>query len=689
MQPRDPKGRFRSVIRDLMVPVWYALLTLAAASLANWISLSPLGFGVLVGLVLAGGFAALVLWGTARKRGWPSRSHRSGQAAVAAATAWSMLWVLLPWGTWLWPLVTLGLVLLGLCGRRWWAARALPYTPPAPAPAPAAEPEPEPEPDPEPEPGRADRIRGDWDEYVNITGGPLPGAQLVPVEEKRHTVIFDLGFVRGKQALFHANNNIELIASGLDVDEPDLIFEAHPTHRSASRARLTVITGTPLGKSVPYPGPQLDRATGEIRVGPFTDGEDTATWRAFTDNSFHGGHICGVKGSGKSRVADVVVHSLLADGRTVVWYGDPQQGASSAALSAHSDWVTRDLARIKAMLEAAVVVMEHREMENAADGLDGFTPSAERPALLIVIDESATACRDAEVKALMMSIAEKGRKTGVALLTLSQQLDLPAFGGEESLRNNIIGGNLFMLHTTTRNTKDLIGGVTAGVDPSKLPPTPGYAYRIARPDKDGNISGRSAPFRAYHLGDAKGASKEWFDQIPLTARAQLDQGAVSALDEAGTGYAERHVTAERDLARMKAIIERRRKGLPDNAFGRETGAVDPAPTRPKLADHSAFNVPVFGGGTINTEPGATGAATAVLTRDPLTALPRAARNVYEQLQLGWWRPAEICDATDYGDSWVDTQLKALINAGLAVKVSQGHYHAVGHEDACRKPGCAS
>ncbi|KPC70190.1 hypothetical protein ADL26_17830, partial [Thermoactinomyces vulgaris] len=113
------------------------------------------------------------------------------------------------------------------------------------------------------------------------------------------------------------------------------------------------------------------------------------------------------------------------------------------------------------MLASAQRVMRFRKAENAVEGWDGFTPSPARPALLIVVDEFSTACKDKQIREALLDIARRGRKVGIQILGADQQLDLNTFG-DEALRNNIVSSNLIMLKTSTSNTKDLVGGVAKG-----------------------------------------------------------------------------------------------------------------------------------------------------------------------------------------------------------------------------------
>ncbi|THV40569.1 hypothetical protein [Glycomyces buryatensis] len=657
---RDDKGRFVTAeseagpIRAQALPHLLAGLACAAATL-GWVLAA---FADLLGLVIAAtvattAVAAVAVAIAAKARTWPRSRVLAASAAIALACGWSLVWVVAG------PSLTaaaIGATLWLPVSWPWWAPRRL------------ANPDPNALPvtevlegeiiEPEPELGSAEQLVVKWTERLAKSGGVLAGTILSWEFETEHTIVFRLQLVPGAQTLTEAVNALPKIATGLNTLAPKLIVEDHPDFEDASLGRLTVVTGRPIGTTVPYTGPTFDRAIEQIRLGPHTDGAGTANWRVFEPNTFHGGFVVGQKGSGKSRIIDIICHSLIADGRTVVWYGDPEDGASSTAMAANADWCARGMEAIKTMLRTAQRVMKFRKAENSVEGWDGFTPSPQRPALMIVIDEFSTACKDKEIREALLDLARRGRKVGVQPLGGDQQLDLGTFG-DEALRNNIVSSNLIMLKTTSSNTKDLVGGVADGIDPTLLPDVPGYGYRSAPVGGDGRSIGRSAPFRAYHLGDDPGASTDWFDQIPLSQRARLDMGSAT---QAGPAYAGRHQSDTERLDQMRALVASARAGIaPVEHDDKDTNASTAGNDGEHYGQVIAF--PTWA----QFDPAVEAEAN----------LTDTARKVLALIRDGADQPVKLQEATGLSERQVHNILKTLTTVpALIRKVGHGRYEAV-------------
>lgn len=659
---RDAQGRFlaaeaaASPVRAQTLPHLLATAVVAEATIA-WLVAA---FAGLLGLVIAATVAGAAVTATAiaiaaRARSWPRTRTLAAFAALALAAVWSLVWITT--GP---SLVTLavGVTVWLPVSWPWWAPRRLHN------PDPNAAPEPEilegeliaPEPEPAPEPTLAEQLAAKWAERIGKPGGVLAGTVVSLEIETEHTLVFHLQLVPGTQTLFDAINAGPRIASGLNTLVPKVIIEDHPDFEDASLGRLTVVTGRPIGDTVPYTGSTFDRATEQIRLGPHTDGDGTANWRVFEPNTFHGGFVVGQKGSGKSRIVDIICHSLVADGRTVIWYGDPEDGASSSALSANADWCARGMAAIRTMLASAQGVMRFRKAENAVEGWDGFTPSPHRPALMIVVDEFSTACKDKQIREALLDLARRGRKVGIQVLGADQQLDLNTFG-DEALRNNIVSSNLIMLKTSTSNTKDLVGGVAKGIDPTQLPDIPGYGYRSAPTGGDGRAIGRSAPFRAFHLGDDAGASLRWFDQIPETDRARLD---LASATNAGTAYTDRNATDTKQLAAMRALVESSRAGIAPAEHG-----PDETDTAEETSGHygQVIDFPTWA----QFDPAA----------EVEAALTDTARQALNLIRRGIGQPVKLRQALGLSERQVFNILETLTaDPALIRKTGHGRYEAV-------------
>lgn len=493
-----------------------------------------------------------------------------------------------------------------------------------------------------------------WASHVGAkSGGVLPGSYLIPQGRTRTRERFTIQFVPGRHVLSSAVASLSLIAGGLHLAHDQIIIEGHES-RDASKAMLTIVTSSPIEKTVHYPGPSFDASAGLVHLGPFADGEGLAPWRVYADHGVFGGFLVGDSGMGKSRAIDNIAASVSADGRTVVWYADPQEGASSTGLATFADWTARGVDEIQMMLEAAVKIMTFRQRENIVDGLEGFTPSIERPGLLVIVDECHDAFALPEIQAMGADVARKGRKTGIGLIAASQVVTLDAWGGAggpaDVLRSQVLRGNALVFHTSSNNTKNVMPGL-GGIDPRDLPLVPGFAYTVGKTQ-----GARTAPLRTYYMTDA---AKVFAGITPVS----LDPGSAAAAGRAYLGRHEREAAARSELEAYVAAMRDGRipaaSNAPDGRSTRRTvgrgnlAVVLPfAPLTPGYAaDHSA------------THP----------AEEPSSDLRPAAQRIFALTSDGVTTPAELREATGWGETHVRNLLNDLVSQGLLSQIKRGVY----------------
>lgn len=503
-----------------------------------------------------------------------------------------------------------------------------------------------------------------WDRYLAGNGGPLPDTYLSGEEHVTTKTSelwrYDLHLVPGKQTLSMARGKVDLIKSGLRLrPDQDVVIEQHPEpDRDVTTARLTIVRRSAvISTAQQWPGPSYNPDTGRIGVGPYVDGEGTAEWRVHTPDRFWGGFLVGVTGSGKSRLTEAIVLGYAASG-AVVWYGDPQGGASSSFLSKHADWVATDLDSIEEMLAAAMRVRDLRQVDNAQREVDGWNPG-DYPGLIIVIDECHEVMKIKAAQEMATILARSGGKVGIALLMMSQEPSMAAFGGGQTgsnhraLRSSVTAGNLVALRTGEKTDADLLSGLS-GVEPHLFPSVPGYAYLV---DNDGTR--RSAPFRAYYLPDEV---RDWAGEQVTWAELEPDAATV-----AGPAYQRRRETITGE-ARQAALAEKRAMllgGVPPQRM------VAPAPAA-AAPDPSGWQVPTY-----PTWPAVESTPTRVAVLDrPTTAPappPKAADVVAGLLAEGLTSPKQMVERSGYSDKAVRDALAELVATGRAVKVRHGIY----------------
>ncbi|WP_025273416.1 hypothetical protein [Haloglycomyces albus] len=665
----DPTDSWWQRLQPQLLP-WKLGGIIAAAANVAWVAslfLHPLLMAALV--AIAGGVWLAYWRHTTSQHGWlTTRAAHYAYFVYVLGVGWSAWYLLAGPSARLWCAGGL-LVLVG--GIRHWRNVRIPnpadFAPPEPDTPPAVE-------DPvaeEATPVEEDtpvsihqQVVDDWDTHIAAANAPLPGSSVDITDIGEYSTVYDGMLVRAKQTFKTVTDNLDKIATGLDIPAHQLIVEEHPSGRP-SLFQLTYNHTDAIGESAAWPGSTFDTESGQIRLGPHTDGQGEATWRIFSKNSIWSGFICGQTGTGKSRDADVIAYNLIDDGRTVVWAGDATDGASSPALTRHADWYA-GAERVLGMLQAAERIIQYRKALLKVRGQVGFTPSRKFPALMIILDEVHELVKDKAVAEVLKTIATLGRKFGVALILMAQQASLESFGNNEALRANIVAGNLVMHKTSTKNQSQLIGGVD--INPNNLPGVPGYAYRNAPTDKNGRRVGRSAPFRVYHMGDRPEEASDdevdpsvaLFDSIPCEKKAQLDAGSARF---AGEAYLHRRGDAEADMDRNRAIVEAAESGDHDEINRVLAGDIKAAGSQTADQYGAAIEFPTWADFADVGQDETRG----VDSNDD-HQLSEAARTVLATVRnMGRCRPVDIVRRTDLSDRHVRNQLQYLIDLDLISK----------------------
>jgi S-DNA-T family DNA segregation ATPase FtsK/SpoIIIE len=164
--------------------------------------------------------------------------------------------------------------------------------------------------------------------------------------------------------------------------------------------------------------------TEPIELGPF---EDAAPCRVL----FLRRHalVGGGTGSGKSGGLNVVMGNLSACRDVVVWAIDLKRGIELGPWAPCIDRLAVTPTQARALLHDAVLILEARAAQMAAEGHRTWEPSPDRPALVIIVDEYAELADDApEAMADADSIARLGRAVAVSLIAATQRPTQKAMG---------------------------------------------------------------------------------------------------------------------------------------------------------------------------------------------------------------------------------------------------------------------
>lgn len=507
-----------------------------------------------------------------------------------------------------------------------------------------------------------------WRAHLGRKGRAFPGSKLTHPEIIKAGYRYALELVPGVQSVEQVAAAVTTLRSGLRLlPGQDVIVEVHPD-LPAPAALLTIVTRPPVKAARPWPGPEagFNAATGAVNLGPFADGEGIACWRVYTQDSIWGGYIQGGTGAGKSRVIEQIAMSCAASQShpTILWYGDGQGGGSSPMLAEHADYSATTHSAIYNMAQAALRVMQINGVENRVNGHNGFTPTAARPGLLLICDESHKPLSAKENPLLaaatqlaFCTIAREGRKVGVALILASQSPTLDAFGATglaDTLRSCLLDGNGLIMRSKTSNAKNVFG---VSINPRAFPKLPGYGYLV-----DPAPDARSAPFRGYHVTDDLAAY--WPSRITWRSLATRQANF------AGKDYHTRHEAAAEQRFADEMLLAMADAGTLDDIEALEQSMADAA------AAADTVQVVEFGDGLPPVrrvekfwlqQP----------TPGPDRALSAGQHKVLDAIARGVTRPKDLIASTGYSSSQVYNLLAELDQLGAIRKAGYGTYQATG------------
>ncbi|OOC52484.1 MULTISPECIES: hypothetical protein [Nocardiopsis] len=382
-----------------------------------------------------------------------------------------------------------------------------------------------------------------WRTRVASGQGSLPGTKLTDLTEEPYGVRGRLHLVPGRQTIGSVRAALGYVATGLGVDEADILIEhVEPTEDEpkpdSSILDVKIVTVGLLNKKVPLEAGRLDvNEDGEvhIRLGPYADGDGQARYRLYTADSMWGGFVAGSTGSGKSGLIDNLALAAWETKNTIVIYLDPKNGGSSPRIFDRAHWaIPNDPNTWDKLIDGLVELVEARGLENSARlKTSGFTPSKQRPGVLVIVDE-CHAVINSDNAYRVGRIAREGRAAGVAMVLASQIYGLDSFGGSDAVRANVTAGNTVALRVS-RNQASMIADIT--LDPSALPKITGVGL---------TAEGRDVAFRAAWAPNETTAAL--MDAALDGAPQELDALAAGALD-AGSGglYSRRHEIAEQQI----------------------------------------------------------------------------------------------------------------------------------------------
>lgn len=260
---------------------------------------------------------------------------------------------------------------------------------------------------------RVERTLAAWPDITAAVG--LPGSRIMSAVVDHWGWHARIGLPPGKTAadLIHSAPALE---SGLEPD-PD----------RADHAVIRVLTTDPHAEVIPYttaPTASERSIHRPIPLGLFEDAQPVMLHVAHRH-----GLLGGVAGAGKSGVLNVILAELVACPDVVLWGIDLKGGMELQPWASCLGRLATTPEAAAALLVDAVMVLQTRARQLADHGLRLWMPTADTPALIVVIDEyaeladeSPTAISHAD------SIARRGRAVAVTLLAATQRPTQKAMG---------------------------------------------------------------------------------------------------------------------------------------------------------------------------------------------------------------------------------------------------------------------
>jgi S-DNA-T family DNA segregation ATPase FtsK/SpoIIIE len=192
----------------------------------------------------------------------------------------------------------------------------------------------------------------------------------------------------------------------------------------ANRCELRVLDTDPHADAIAWPGPSARSITEPVDLGPFEDAEPCRV-------SFLRRHalLAGTTGSGKSGGLNVLMATLAACDDVVIWAIDLKKGMELGPWAACIDRLATTPQEAAALVADAVAVLKARAAWMASTGRRVWEPSAQMPALVILIDEYAELAEEAPgAMSDTDSVARLGRAVAVTLVAATQRPTQEAMG---------------------------------------------------------------------------------------------------------------------------------------------------------------------------------------------------------------------------------------------------------------------
>ena len=298
-----------------------------------------------------------------------------------------------------------------------------------------------------------------WDEHLGAAGTAIPGSSIDELDDFGHGWKATVSMpIRGhwKQAFAQR----EQILSVYDLPDNRVYIESHPD--TVRKARMTVLTSSPLQEPTLWTGPTLDPATGKFRIMLTEDGQ-WLYWKLWNPGAGGlMGLLSGVTRSGKTGGLDVILTECAMSDRIEPLVIDGGGGASLPQWANRVKLFARTPDEARKVLRYALARMEARRPILERQGGGSLEPRPGMPLLPVIMDEahkrliSDDDVDNTDIVRMCEQITQEGAKFAVILIFANQSPILKQLGNSNALRDQVTSGNVIGLRTTEKRNEGMI-----------------------------------------------------------------------------------------------------------------------------------------------------------------------------------------------------------------------------------------
>jgi len=492
-----------------------------------------------------------------------------------------------------------------------------------------------------------------WQNYA--PGWNLAGSKIAGVASRGVTVTLTVQLWAGRQSHQSIAPVVHLIESACRDFIGAGMIRAEPNKANGSQVFLHLKRSDPLAKVITWDPAMLpDSARGEMVLGVSESGKLVKA--PMCVNSF----INGATREGKSNELSVMLAAKTAVPDALVWLIDRKGGRAARPWMEAVDWVATTIEEARLMLACAAAEIEARGLE-AYDGNEQLEPTAEVPAIFIVIDEANAVTSvtrgDSRCAADLAAIASMGSAVCFHADVLTQYGALDESVRTEQTRSNLSLRLCFRVENAAHGAFAL--GDTTRRDASKLRGKGTFLWKLGRLMPEEQARGPHMPHDLVReIAKRNGAMPRQPLRLFATQHQAIYDARWSRLPEPLRHLAPQYVPG----SSVTDVTEVTATPPADEAFATAVRIEAEIAHVPDIPLSSLPHVPDFA--VRDSVARGQDRFVAALQRAPEAGIS----------------PKQLMDASGMSRSWIMSRLASLTSIRAAEKVQDGLYRAVPGRD---------